>query len=236
MSHGRKRNKETIIAHNPRSPFVLDLLELSRRPGSMREVSLDLRATEGFGTVVVSIPKDSELEVDARLESVVEGVLISGSVAGEAVGECVRCLDEVVYDVDATWSLCFAILSFLHYHFNRCVHRTARGCALSVECVWQMRKDTHTKCSIHDGRHYRACSTRRKRASRGCSKAQDVAQQHPCASFAVEDIRSEPHHVPAVQGRQVVAHCVPNLRYLQGPSVRRGAAHRARKLINGHLI
>lgn len=69
----------------------------------MREVSLDLRATEGFGTVVVSIPKDSELEVDARLESVVEGVLISGSVAGEAVGECVRCLDEVVYDVDATF-------------------------------------------------------------------------------------------------------------------------------------
>lgn len=70
----------------------------------MREVSLDLPATDGFGTVVVSIPEGNELEVDVRLESVVEGVLVSGTVAGEAFGECARCLDEVVYDVDANFS------------------------------------------------------------------------------------------------------------------------------------
>ncbi len=99
--------REFIIANNPRSPFVLDVLELSRRPGSMREVSLDLQASDGFGTVVIGIPQDSPIEVDARLESVVEGVLVSGTVAGEAVGECARCLDEVVYDIDASFSELF---------------------------------------------------------------------------------------------------------------------------------
>lgn len=82
---------------------MLDVVELSRRPGTMREVSLDLQATEGFGTVVIGIPEGDELEVDVRLESVVEGVLISGTVAGEAIGECGRCLDEVAYDIDANF-------------------------------------------------------------------------------------------------------------------------------------
>lgn len=86
---------------------MLDVHELSRRPGSMRELSLDLPAPEGFGTVVIGIPQGSELEIDVRLESVVEGVLVSGSVSGEAVGECSRCLDEVVYDIDSNFQELF---------------------------------------------------------------------------------------------------------------------------------
>jgi uncharacterized protein len=41
------------------------------------------------------------LELDLRLEAVMEGVLVSGTVRGRAVGECVRCLGEAVSDVDA---------------------------------------------------------------------------------------------------------------------------------------
>lgn len=37
----------------------------------------------------------SELELEVRLESVVEGVLVSGTVAATVAGECVRCLDPV---------------------------------------------------------------------------------------------------------------------------------------------
>src|SRR5690606_38317218 len=130
----------------------------------------------------------------------------------------------------------YGIRSSLHYHSVRCAERTARGCAPSAGRVWRTTRGTHTNLSTLGGRRWRACSTprtcptRRKRASRGCSEAQDVAQQHPCASFAVEDDRREPHHLPAVQGRQAVARGVPDVRYLQGPPVRRGAAHRARRL------
>ncbi|GIG27599.1 YceD family protein [Cellulomonas marina] len=86
---------------DPRSPLVLDTLELGRRPGSTRTVALTVAAPADLGTAVIGIPEGSDLALDLRLEAVMEGVLVSGHVRGRAVGECVRCLTEVVDDVDA---------------------------------------------------------------------------------------------------------------------------------------
>lgn len=85
---------------DPRSPFVLDTHELGRRPGSMRQVQRTVAAPEELGTAVIGVPSGSDLALDLRLESVMEGILVSGSVRARAVGECVRCLEEVVDDVD----------------------------------------------------------------------------------------------------------------------------------------
>lgn len=93
---------ERPIAVNPRSPYVLDTHELGRRPGTMRTVHRTVPAPEDLGTVVIGVPAGSDLELDLRLEAVMEGILVSGSVRGRAVGECVRCLDEVVDDVDVS--------------------------------------------------------------------------------------------------------------------------------------
>ncbi|MDC7121161.1 YceD family protein [Cellulomonas fimi] len=87
---------------DPRSPFVLDTHELGRRPGSTRTVQLTVGAPEDLGTDVIGIPPGTDVELDLRLEAVMEGVLVSGSVRGRAVGECVRCLEEVVEDVDVS--------------------------------------------------------------------------------------------------------------------------------------
>src|SRR3954471_5148969 len=87
---------------DPRSPFVLDTHELGRRPGSMRTVQRTVSAPEDLGTDVIGIPAGTAVELDLRLEAVMEGVLVSGTVRGRAVGECVRCLDEVVDDVDVS--------------------------------------------------------------------------------------------------------------------------------------
>lgn len=83
------------------SPFVLDVHDLDRRPGSMRRLQRSVPAPDGLGTVVIGVPAGSDLELDLRLEAVMEGILVSGSVRGRAAGECVRCLEEVVEDVDA---------------------------------------------------------------------------------------------------------------------------------------
>ncbi len=52
---------------------------------------------------LVGVPVGAQLALDLRLESVMEGVLVSGTVTVEVVGECARCLDpvsdEVVADV-----------------------------------------------------------------------------------------------------------------------------------------
>jgi uncharacterized protein len=61
----------------------------------MRELRRTVELTEDLGTDVIAIPRGSELELDLRLESVLEGVLVSGTIRGQAAGECVRCLDDV---------------------------------------------------------------------------------------------------------------------------------------------
>ena len=86
-------------ALDPRSPFVLDTHELGRRPGTMRQVSVTVPGPEDLGTPVIGVPAGSDLELALRLEAVMEGILVSGTVRGGTVGECVRCLDEVAGEI-----------------------------------------------------------------------------------------------------------------------------------------
>ncbi|SKC67059.1 YceD family protein [Krasilnikoviella flava] len=81
------------------SPLVLDTHELSRRPGTMQEVARVVPAPADMGTAVIGVPEGDDLILGLRLESVMEGVLVSGVVRGTAVGECVRCLDPVSQQV-----------------------------------------------------------------------------------------------------------------------------------------
>lgn len=90
-----------VIRPDPRSPLVIDVHELGRRPGTMRKVQRDVEAPADLGTDVIGIPEGSALELNLRLESVMEGVLVSGTVRGSAAGECVRCLGDATLDVDA---------------------------------------------------------------------------------------------------------------------------------------
>jgi uncharacterized protein len=81
---------------DPRNPLVLDTRELGRRPGSMRPVQLSAPAPEGLGIVdLIGVPAGAALELDLRLESVMDGVLVSGVVTAPVSGECGRCLAEV---------------------------------------------------------------------------------------------------------------------------------------------
>ncbi|MCU1655802.1 MAG: DNA-binding protein [Pseudonocardiales bacterium] len=80
---------------DPRSPFVYDARELGRRPGSMREHRRSVPAPAGLGLDIVGIPEGAPLAVEIRLESVTEGVLVTGTATGPLTGECGRCLDPV---------------------------------------------------------------------------------------------------------------------------------------------
>jgi uncharacterized protein len=70
----------------------------------MRTVTRTVPAPTSLGDIaggpVVSV--DTELRVAVRLEAVVDGVLVTGTVTGTLPGECVRCLDplELRLEVD----------------------------------------------------------------------------------------------------------------------------------------
>ena len=67
----------------------------------MRKVSRSLPAPAGLGIEVIGVPEASAVELDLRLEAVVEGVLVTGTAKGGLKGECVRCLEPIEQKLDA---------------------------------------------------------------------------------------------------------------------------------------
>lgn len=82
------------------APLVLDTRELGRRPGSMRTVQRSVLAPSRTGLDLIAVPQGGELWLDLRMESVVEGVLVSGFVTAQACGECSRCLQPLTQSVE----------------------------------------------------------------------------------------------------------------------------------------
>jgi DUF177 domain-containing protein len=88
--------REHISTHlDPRSPLVLDLRDLPRGPGSMREVERVVPAPKDLGLELIGVPAGADLTLRLRMESVSEGVYVSGTVTGALRGECARCLRPV---------------------------------------------------------------------------------------------------------------------------------------------
>ncbi|MFI0940007.1 YceD family protein [Streptomyces sp. NPDC021020] len=81
---------------------MFDTHELGRRPGAMKKVARSVPAPADLGIRdVIAVPEGATIELDLRLESVMEGVLVSGTAHATAEGECVRCLEPVRRELDA---------------------------------------------------------------------------------------------------------------------------------------
>jgi uncharacterized protein len=80
---------------DPRSQLVFDTHELGRRVGMMKQVQRVAPAPDGIGIDVIGVPPSSGIDLDLRFESVVEGVLVTGTAEVLLRGECVRCLEPV---------------------------------------------------------------------------------------------------------------------------------------------
>ncbi len=82
----------------------------------MVELSRTVEAPADFGTEVLRVDEGETLEVDLRLESVLEGVLVTGSVRGTASGACVRCLDPLHHEVETAFQELFAYADRAAHH------------------------------------------------------------------------------------------------------------------------
>ncbi|WUH95715.1 DUF177 domain-containing protein [Streptomyces sp. NBC_00433] len=92
-----------------RNPLVFDTHELGRRPGAMKKVSRSVPAPDDLGIAdVIGVPKGATVELDLRLESVMEGVLVTGTAHAPVTGECVRCLEPVERELDAEFQEMFS--------------------------------------------------------------------------------------------------------------------------------
>jgi uncharacterized protein len=90
----RQHSTTPIRGARPRlsSPMTFDITRLGRRPGSMVTLRNTVPSPLRIGLDMIAIEEGAPLELDLRIESVSEGVLVTGTVAAPTVGECARCL------------------------------------------------------------------------------------------------------------------------------------------------
>ncbi|WP_121187693.1 DUF177 domain-containing protein [Nocardiopsis sp. Huas11] len=82
---------------------MVDTRQLGRQPGSMRTVNRIVTVPETFATAMASVPAGREIELDLRLEAVMEGVLVTGTFRGQHTAECSRCLDPLSEDLEVAF-------------------------------------------------------------------------------------------------------------------------------------
>ncbi|MGX1506322.1 UNVERIFIED_CONTAM: uncharacterized metal-binding protein YceD (DUF177 family) [Streptomyces graminofaciens] len=87
---------------------MFDTHELGRRPGALQRLSRTVDAPKDLGIAdVIGVPEGAPVELDLRLESVMEGVLVTGTARATAEGECVRCLEPLHQEVAADFQEMF---------------------------------------------------------------------------------------------------------------------------------
>lgn len=105
-----EENQKTELKNqhlDPHDPFVLDAHRLARRPGSMLKVVRTVPAPADLGLEVIGVPEGADVELNLKLEAVVEGVLVSGTARAPLAGECVRCLDPLTDEVEVDFAELF---------------------------------------------------------------------------------------------------------------------------------
>jgi uncharacterized protein len=88
--------------------LAVDVRELLSKPGAHKHAVV--RAPlDDLATPVAYVPADRPVTVDAEIESVVEGLLVSGTVSATVVARCVRCLREFDQELEAGVRELFAL-------------------------------------------------------------------------------------------------------------------------------
>ena len=88
--------------------LLISVHDLINKPGTMREKQVDVVIDEPMANYAIGIPAGSTIEIDARFESVHEGILVTGDAFANASGECSRCLDPIDSAVEVEFQELFA--------------------------------------------------------------------------------------------------------------------------------
>jgi uncharacterized protein len=101
--------KHDHTAHpDPGSPLVVNIARLGRRPGSMFAMHETVASPARIGLEMIGIASGAPLDLDLRVESVSEGVLVSGTLSAPITGECSRCLTPFTEGIDVDLTELFA--------------------------------------------------------------------------------------------------------------------------------
>lgn len=93
--------RRNAISRADASPLVVSVTNLIHRPGTMETLTEVLPAPADLGNALIGVEEGSDIDLDIRMESVVDGILVTGSVVVDVHGECSFCLDPIDYEMSA---------------------------------------------------------------------------------------------------------------------------------------
>jgi uncharacterized protein len=91
---------------DPHGPLAFDTRALG--PGSARSETRTVPAPADLGAGMVHVPPSADMRVDAQLEGVSDGVLVTATVTAPLAGECARCLDAFSSQLTVTFQELFS--------------------------------------------------------------------------------------------------------------------------------
>lgn len=116
-----------LVPHLRETPYTVSVIDIVHRPGEMREKSVEVIVDDEMGNAVIGVRKGAKLHIQARLEALHDGILVSGDVETVAEGECVRCLTDVSIPVEVEFQELFA------YSFDEAFDYTVQDDSLDLE-------------------------------------------------------------------------------------------------------
>lgn len=93
--------RRNAISRADASPLVVSVTNLIHRPGTMETLTEVVPAPADLGNALIGVEEGSDIDLDIRMESVVDGILVTGSVVVDVHGECSLCLDPIDYEMSA---------------------------------------------------------------------------------------------------------------------------------------
>lgn len=84
-----------VTLPDEKKPWVVAVTELIDTPGASEELQVTWPAPAELAVPLLGVETGSAMQVDVRLDSVHEGILVSGTVDGTLTGQCSRCLDPI---------------------------------------------------------------------------------------------------------------------------------------------
>jgi uncharacterized protein len=93
---------------NSGSPLAINITRLGRRPGAMFPLQETVASPSRIGLELIGIKPGAPLDLDLRVESVSEGVLVSGTLGAPITGKCSRCLAPFSEHIEVAMTELFA--------------------------------------------------------------------------------------------------------------------------------
>ncbi len=78
-------------------PLTIDVIALGRRAGEQRILDLEVPAPDTLRLPVIGVAPGSPLHLHVSLESVLDGIYVSGTCSATLEGECARCLGPLTW-------------------------------------------------------------------------------------------------------------------------------------------